>query len=57
MNIVHKKLDNLVACCCAISSPSGKVFKDRMEYLFTSKRVVAYKGTTPIAAGSGVAEK
>jgi len=28
-----------------------------MEYLFTSKKVVAYVGTTFIAAGSGVAEK
>jgi len=29
----------------------------RMEYLFTSKKVVAYLGTTFISAGSGVGEK
>jgi branched-chain amino acid transport system substrate-binding protein len=29
----------------------------RMEWLFTSKKVVAYMGTTFISAGSGVAEK
>ncbi len=29
----------------------------RMEWLYTSKRVVAYVGTTFISAGSGVAEK
>lgn len=37
------------------SNPQKAV--SRMEYLFTSKKVVAYTGTTFIAAGSGVAEK
>lgn len=35
----------------------GQKAVSRMEYLFTSKKVVAYFGTTFIAAGSGVAEK
>lgn len=37
------------------SNPQKAV--SRMEYLFTSKKVAAYMGTTFIAAGSGVAEK
>ena len=37
------------------SSPMKAV--SRMEWLFTSKKVVAYVGTTFISAGSGVAEK